>query len=153
MHFKDVGRMRESTLKRLMRLPHFDEHLELHRLDCLASSGNLETYDLVKRKFEELPASEIKPTPLITGDDLIAAGYHPGPRFGEIRDAFRRRGRAVGTSAADCRGGAGVGAGSISRAGIRRFCGPGLNCRARLRRKRGRRFLPISTASTGNPFA
>ena len=87
MHFKDVGRMRESTLKRLMRLPHFDEHLELHRLDCLASSGNLENYELVKRKLEELPASEIKPTPLITGDDLIAAGYCPGPRFGEILSA------------------------------------------------------------------
>jgi poly(A) polymerase len=87
MHFKDVGRMRESTLKRLMRLPHFDEHLELHRLDCLASSGNLENYELVKHKLEELPASEIKPTPLITGDDLIAAGYCPGPRFGEILSA------------------------------------------------------------------
>jgi poly(A) polymerase len=87
MHFKDVGRMKESTLKRLMRLPHFDEHLELHRLDCLASSGRLETYDLVKRKFEEMTAEEIKPAPLITGADLIAAGYRPGPRFAEILSA------------------------------------------------------------------
>jgi len=87
MHFKDVGRMKESTLKRLMRLPHFDEHLELHRLDCLASSGRLETYELVKRKFEEMPASEIKPVPLLTGADLIAAGYRPGPRFGEMLSA------------------------------------------------------------------
>ena len=87
MHFKDVGRMKESTLKRLMRLPHFDEHLELHRLDCLASRGNLETYDLVKRKFEEMTAEELKPAPLITGADLIAAGYHPGPRFAEILSA------------------------------------------------------------------
>ncbi|MGD0667573.1 MAG: CCA tRNA nucleotidyltransferase [Bryobacteraceae bacterium] len=87
MHFKDVGRMKESTLKRLMRLPRFDEHLELHRLDCLASSGHLETYDLVKRKFEEMTAEEIKPAPLITGADLIAAGYHPGPRFAEILSA------------------------------------------------------------------
>ncbi|MGB7761074.1 MAG: CCA tRNA nucleotidyltransferase [Bryobacteraceae bacterium] len=87
MHFKDAGRMKESTLKRLMRLPHFDEHLELHRLDCLASRGNLETYELVKRKWEEMTAAEIKPAPLITGADLIAAGYHPGPRFGEILSA------------------------------------------------------------------
>ncbi|MGA3261622.1 MAG: CCA tRNA nucleotidyltransferase [Bryobacteraceae bacterium] len=88
MHFKDVGRMKESTLKRLMRLPRFDEHLELHRLDCLASSGHLENYDLVKRKFEEMSAAdEIKPAPLITGADLIAAGYRPGPRFGEILSA------------------------------------------------------------------
>ena len=87
MHFKDVGRMRESTLKRLMRLPRFDEHLELHRLDCLASNGRLETYHLVKRKFEEMTAEEIKPAPLITGADLIAAGYRPGPRFAEILSA------------------------------------------------------------------
>jgi poly(A) polymerase len=79
--------MKESTLKRLMRLPHFDEHLELHRLDCLASSGHLETYEFVKRKLEELPASEIKPVPLVTGADLIAAGYRPGPRFGEMLSA------------------------------------------------------------------
>jgi poly(A) polymerase len=87
MHFKDVGRMKESTLKRLMRLPHFDEHLELHRLDCLASRGNLETYQLVKRKWEEMSAEELKPAPLITGADLIAAGYHSGPRFAEILSA------------------------------------------------------------------
>jgi len=87
MHFKDVGRMKESTLKRLMRLPQFEEHLELHRLDCLASNGHLETYELVKRKFEEMPEGEIKPAPLITGADLIAAGYSPGPRFGEILSA------------------------------------------------------------------
>jgi len=87
MHFKDAGRMKESTLKRLMRLPRFEEHLELHRLDCLASSGNLETYELVKRKWEEMTADEIKPAPLITGADLIAAGYRPGPRFAEILSA------------------------------------------------------------------
>jgi poly(A) polymerase len=87
MHFKDVGRMKESTLKRLMRLPRFDEHLELHRLDCLASRGHLETYDLVKRKWEQMTADELKPAPLITGADLIAAGYRPGPRFGKILSA------------------------------------------------------------------
>ena len=88
MHFKDVGRMKESTLKRLMRLPRFDEHLELHRLDCLASNGHLETYALVKRKWEEMAAAgEIKPAPLIAGADLIAAGYRPSPRFSEILSA------------------------------------------------------------------
>ncbi len=79
--------MKESTLKRLMRLPHFDEHLELHRLDCLASNGHMETYELMKRKLRETTAGEIEPAPLITGADLIAAGYRPGPRFGEILSA------------------------------------------------------------------
>jgi poly(A) polymerase len=84
MKFKDVGRMKESTLKRFLRLPKFEEHLELHRLDCSSSNRNLETYELVKRKLSEFPDEYLKPIPLLTGNDLIAAGYTPGPRFSEI---------------------------------------------------------------------
>jgi poly(A) polymerase len=87
MRFADVPRMRQSTLKRFLRLPRFDEHLELHRLDVLSSNGRLETYDLVKRKLEELPEERLKPAPLITGATLIAAGYQPGPLFAEILTA------------------------------------------------------------------
>jgi putative nucleotidyltransferase with HDIG domain len=81
MRFKDAHRMKQSTLKRFLRMPDFGEHLELHRLDCLASNRNLENYELVKRKLEELPEEQLKPAPLITGSDLIAEGYEPGPRF------------------------------------------------------------------------
>jgi poly(A) polymerase len=81
MRFKDAHRMKQSTLKRFLRMPDFGEHLELHRLDCLAGNRNLENYELVKRKLEELPAEQLKPPPLVTGADLIAAGYEPGPRF------------------------------------------------------------------------
>jgi poly(A) polymerase len=81
MRFKDAHRMKESTLKRFLRMPDFGEHLELHRLDCLASNGNLENYELVQRKLEELPEEQLKPAPLMTGADLIAEGYEPGPRF------------------------------------------------------------------------
>lgn len=84
MRFKDVPRMKESTLKRFLRLPQFEEHLELHRLDCLASHGQLDNYELVRRKLEELPREQLKPKPLLTGHDLIADGYEPGPRFSEI---------------------------------------------------------------------
>jgi poly(A) polymerase len=56
----------------------------LHRLDCLASNRNLENYELVKRKLEELPEEQLKPAPLVTGADLIAEGYEPGPRFAEM---------------------------------------------------------------------
>ncbi len=84
MRFKDVPQMKESTLKRFLRLPKFEEHLELHRLDCLASHGRLENYELVRRKLEELPAEQLKPPPLLTGNDLIAEGYTPGPVFSEI---------------------------------------------------------------------
>jgi poly(A) polymerase len=84
MRFKDAPRMKESTLKRFLRMPDFGEHLELHRLDCLASNGNLENYELVQRKLEELPEEQLKPAPLITGADLIAEGYEPGPRFAKM---------------------------------------------------------------------
>jgi len=84
MKFKDAGRMRESTLKRFLRLPRFDEHLALHRLDCLNSNGRLETWEMLRQKLEETPPEQLKPRPLITGNDLITAGFQPGPRFGEV---------------------------------------------------------------------
>ena len=87
MRFKDVDRMKESTLKRFLRLPKFEEHLELHRLDCLSSHGRLDNYELVRRKLKELPAEQLKPKPLITGKDLIAEGYTPGPPFSRILSA------------------------------------------------------------------
>jgi putative nucleotidyltransferase with HDIG domain len=87
MRFADAGRMKESTLKRFLRLPHFDEHLELHRIDVLSSNRRLENYELAKRKLQEFSEERLKPKPLITGNDLIAAGYTPGPRFSEILTA------------------------------------------------------------------
>jgi poly(A) polymerase len=87
MRFGDVMRMKDSTLKRFFRLPRFDQHLELHRLDCQSSHRDLSLYDFAKEKFHELPPEQIRPQPLITGDDLIAAGYKPGPRFKELLTA------------------------------------------------------------------
>jgi poly(A) polymerase len=87
LRFKDFPRMRRSTKLRFLRLPGFAEHLELHRLDCLASHGDLSTYEMAKRLLEETPAEEIRPAPLLRGGDLIAQGYSPGPIFKEILQA------------------------------------------------------------------
>jgi poly(A) polymerase len=84
MRFGDIMKMKESTLKRFFRLPQFDQHLELHRLDCSSSHRDLSLYDFAKEKFQTLPAEQIRPTPLITGTDLVAAGYQPGPQFKEL---------------------------------------------------------------------
>jgi poly(A) polymerase len=84
MRFGDVERMKESTFKRFIRLPRFDEHLELHRLDCKGSHRSLRLYDFTREKRAELPAGSIRPEPLLSGDDLIAAGYTPGPVFKQI---------------------------------------------------------------------
>ncbi len=84
MRFGHATRMKESTLKKFIRLPGFDEHLALHRADSLASHRNLSTYEFIQRKLTEIPPEKIRPAPLVTGDDLIAAGYVPGPKFREI---------------------------------------------------------------------
>ena len=87
MKFKDVGRMKDSTLKRFLRLPRFDEHLALHRADSLSSHGELGMYGFVKQHLEELGEEQIKPRLLLDGEALIAAGYKPGPRFREMLEA------------------------------------------------------------------
>jgi poly(A) polymerase len=84
MRFSHVHEMRESKLKRMLRMDRFDEHLELHRLDCSSSHGNLENYDFAKSKLEQLPPEELRPRRLLTGHDLIAAGYAPGPDFARM---------------------------------------------------------------------
>src|SRR5947209_871065 len=84
MRFGDVQRMKTSTLKRFLRLPRFDEHLELHRLDCLSSHRDLALYEFAQHQLSSMPAEQIRPKPLITGNDLIAAGLEPGPKFKEL---------------------------------------------------------------------
>ena len=81
MRFADAPRMKASTLKRFFRLDQFDEHLALHRMDCLAAHGNLDCWNFVRQRLAELPAEAVRPRPLVTGRELIAAGYPPGPAF------------------------------------------------------------------------
>jgi poly(A) polymerase len=76
--------MNQSTLKKFLRMTAFDEHLELHRIDCLSSHGQLDAYEYAQQQLRSMPIEAIRPVPLITGRDLIEAGYKPGPRFKEI---------------------------------------------------------------------
>lgn len=87
LRFLDVERMRESTLRRFLRMEHFEEHLELHRLDCLASHGRLDHYEFVVSKLRQLSQEQLKPPRLITGHDLIREGYRPGPAFRQMLEA------------------------------------------------------------------
>jgi poly(A) polymerase len=84
MRFMHAGQMRESTMKRFLRMEKFGEHLELHRLDCLSSSGKLDSYKRVLERLAELGEEELRPKPLLTGRDLIEQGYQPGPSFGKM---------------------------------------------------------------------
>jgi poly(A) polymerase len=91
MVFKDAPNMRISRLKRFMARPHFQDELELHRVDCLGSHGMLDNYDYLLRKQEEFANEPIIPPPLLRGDDLIAIGLKPGPLFGEILEQVETR--------------------------------------------------------------
>ena len=86
LRFKDFPQMKRSTQLRFLRMEGFEEHLELHRLDCLSSHRDLTNYELARRMLEETPrGSEARA--LLRGDDLIAQGYRPGPIFKTILQA------------------------------------------------------------------
>jgi len=81
MRFGDIREMRESTLKRFLRLPRFEEHLELHRIDAGSAHGDLSLYEFAREHYEAEPAEDPRPAPLLSGHDLIVAGYSPSPQF------------------------------------------------------------------------
>ena len=81
MRFGDIREMRAATLRRFLRMPHFEEHLALHRLDVTSAHGDLSLYEIAKAAYEAEPAPDLRPAPLLTGRDLIAAGYPPSPQF------------------------------------------------------------------------
>jgi poly(A) polymerase len=91
MVFKDVPNMRVAKLKRFMARPTFEDELELHRVDCASSHAMLDNYEFLLEKKEEFASEPIIPPPLVRGDDLIAMGLKPGPRFGEILEAVETR--------------------------------------------------------------
>jgi poly(A) polymerase len=84
MRFADAPRMKTATLKRFFRLERFDEHLALHRMDCMAAHRNLDLWNFVRERFFSMDEETVRPKLLITGRELIAAGYTPGARFKEM---------------------------------------------------------------------
>ena len=45
---------------------------------------NLDHWNFVRERYESMPEEAVRPTPLITGRELIAAGYTPGAEFKEM---------------------------------------------------------------------
>jgi poly(A) polymerase len=91
MQFKDVKQMRKATLRRLLLRETFPLELELHRLDCLGSHGDLSHYDFLVEQAEELKKKPAMRPPLLTGDDLIALGVKPGPALGALLAEIREK--------------------------------------------------------------
>ncbi|MBE7491910.1 MAG: CCA tRNA nucleotidyltransferase [Planctomycetes bacterium] len=90
LKFMHARRMKTSTLKRWLRKPHFDEDLELHRIDCLAGPQTLETWQFVRDKLAEFAAAPaaLRPKLPIDGHDLRAIGLAPGPLYRRILTAL-----------------------------------------------------------------
>lgn len=84
MRFMHVQVMREGKLKNFLTRETFPEELELHRIDCESSHGKLDNYQFLKDKLRHYKEEELKPKPLINGNDLIQSGIQPGPLMGEI---------------------------------------------------------------------
>ena len=89
MIFKDVQQMRPAKLRRFMARPHFGIELELHRVDCAGSHGDLENYQFLVNKASDYSREPLIPARLMRGDDLIAMGLKPGPRIGELLEAIQ----------------------------------------------------------------
>lgn len=84
LKFINAREMRTATLKRFVAEPHFDWHLELHRIDCLSSNGKLDAYEYCKAAYEahlQAPPAAVR---WVTGRDLVDRGLKPGPRFAEL---------------------------------------------------------------------
>lgn len=91
LRFMHVQEMRESTLKRFLRKEYFEDHLELHRLDCLASHKDLSNYEFCRQKLKEIGKEKLKPEPFLSGRDLIDLGFTPGPIFSDILNSLEDR--------------------------------------------------------------
>ncbi len=87
LRFMNIEQMRPGRLRRFLQRPDFQDHLELHRVDCLSSHKRLDTFRFAKEKHRELQNEPPPPPRLLSGDDLIAMGYQPGPVFREILEA------------------------------------------------------------------
>jgi len=91
MRFREVRRLRPAKLKRLLARPTFPDELELHRLDCLASHGDLANHDFLCNEAATIPPAELRPIPLVNGHDLLQLGYAPGPALGRVLKEIREQ--------------------------------------------------------------
>lgn len=91
MQFKDAPQMKPATLKRMMQRRTFETELEQHRVDCLASHGNLKIWRFLKKKVRTLSQEEIRPEPFLRGRDLIGLGVPPGPHMGALIKAAEEK--------------------------------------------------------------
>lgn len=83
MHVLDALTLAE--LKKLARKPGIQIALDLFEQDCaLGNDIVTEGYEEAIRKLRTFTPEDIRPKPLVTGEDLIAMGLTPGPLFTKL---------------------------------------------------------------------
>ena len=82
--FSEVRQMSMAKLKRFFRLNRFEDHVELAHIHLTAQGDDLGDLQYVRQKGAEWSEQDIFPQPLVTGADLIAMGFVPGPVFKDI---------------------------------------------------------------------
>jgi tRNA nucleotidyltransferase/poly(A) polymerase len=86
--FSGIRESRTASVKRFLRIDRFGEHLELHRIRCVATDASLAEFDFVTEKLKQWSEADIRPEPLISGNDLVSMGLEPGPSFSKILKAI-----------------------------------------------------------------
>ena len=84
MKFGNIKNMKKSTFKKFVSMENFNDHLKLHKADCLGSHGDLSLYDFTLQKLDQLNNEPILPKPFLNGNDLINLGIKPGPIYKSI---------------------------------------------------------------------
>ena len=88
MVWRNLPVMREAKLRRFVADPLFESHAALHRLDCMASHGDLSLLGFTVTARERFASETPRPPRVLTGDDLLAMGYAPGPGFAKMLAAL-----------------------------------------------------------------
>jgi poly(A) polymerase len=82
--FRELPTSPVHIIKRFVRMPRFEDHLELARICAVASDRDLDDYNFAAMKLRDWSPDDLAPPPLVSGDDLIGMGFSPGPLFKEI---------------------------------------------------------------------
>jgi poly(A) polymerase len=82
--FSRIRHLSISSLKRFVRIERFEDHAELSRIHAEAGGEEPLDWAYAIDKRTHWSDEDLWPAPLVTGNDLIAMGFPPGPHFKEI---------------------------------------------------------------------
>jgi len=85
----NAPRWKPAELKRLLAHPFSRDLLAVSRVQRIVDNHDLAPVIFCEEFLQNTPAEQLDPPPLVTGDDLIARGLSPGPRFRDLLTTVR----------------------------------------------------------------